>query len=230
MSSSTIQDDVRRGFTPAIPKKDTMYRLPLTLAATVVAVSVVSAAPKFISVWKSPEAGSTSFAGKKVAALIISNDQSLRMAGEEALARELAGKGLQSVATYKIAPKEELQVPDRAKVWFEKSNVEGVVALRPVAQEKRTTYTPGMWTTPYYSSLWGYYGYGWGNTYDFGTIDRDTVYVVETTIYGVQANKLLWAGVSETKNPKSLQQFVEDLVKATVKELQKQGFARGIAK
>ena len=207
-----------------------MYRLPVTLAATVVAVTVVSAAPKFISVWKSPEAGGTTFAGKKVAALVISSDNSLRQSGEEALARELTSLGLQSVATYRIAPKEELQVPDRAKVWFEKAKIEGVVALRPVSQEKRTTYTPSMWTNPYYSSLWGYYGYGWGSTYDIGTIDRDTVYIVETTIYSVPANKLLWAGVSETKNPKSLQQFIEDLVKQTVKELQKQGFAKGIGK
>jgi len=207
-----------------------MYRLPLTLAATVAAVTLVSAAPKFISIWKSPEAGTTSFIGKKVAALVISNDQALRVAGEEALVRELNGKGLQSVATYRIAPKEELQVPDRAKVWFEKANVEGVVAMRPVSQEKRTTYTPSTWTNPYYSSLWGYYGYGWGSTYDIGTIERDTVYVVETTIYSVPANKLLWAGVSETKNPKTLQEFVEDLVKASVKELQKEGFAKGLAR
>jgi len=207
-----------------------MSRLPLSLAATVVAVTFVSAAPKFISVWKSPEAGSISFAGKKVAALVISNDESLRVAGEEALARELTAKGVQSVATYRIAPKEELKVPERAKVWFEKANVEGVVALRPVSAEKRATYTPSTWTNPYYSSLWGYYGYGWGSTYDIGSIERATVYVVETTIYGVAANKLLWAGVSETKDPKSLQKFVEDLVKESVKELQKQGFAKSIAR
>ena len=35
--------------------------------------------------------------------------------------------------------------------------------MRPVGREKRTTYKPGTWTNPYYSSFWGYYGYGWGN-------------------------------------------------------------------
>ena len=139
--------------------------LPATVAATVCAVALLSAAPKFTSAWRSPEAGTVSFAGKKVAALVIAQDDSLRMSGEEALARELTARGLQSVATYRIAPKEELQSADRAKVWFEKANVEGVVAMRPVSNEKRTTYNPGMWTNPYYSSFWGYYGYGWGNMY-----------------------------------------------------------------
>ena len=130
------------------------HLLPATLASTVVAVTLVSAAPKFTSVWRSSDAGSVSFAGKKVAALVISQDDSLRVSGEEALVRELTARGMQSVATYRIAPKEELQSGDRAKVWFEKANVEGVVAMRPVSREKRTTYNPGTWTNPYDSTLW----------------------------------------------------------------------------
>ena len=204
--------------------------MPLTLATTIVAVALLSAAPKFTSVWKSPDAGSVSFAGKKVAALVITQDDSLRVAGEEALARELTTRGLQSVATYRIAPKEELKNPDHAKGWFEKANVDGVVAMRPVSKDKRTTYNPGTWMNPYYSTLWGYYGYGWGSLYIPGSVEQDTIVVVETTIYSVPRNKLLWAAVSETKNPKDLQRFVEDLVKESVKELHKQGLARSVPK
>ena len=204
--------------------------LSATLLTTVAAVTVLSAAPKFTAPWRSPDAGSVSFAGKKVAALVIAQDDSLRMAGEEALARELTARGLESVATYRIAPKEELQSADRAKGWFEKANVDGVVAMRPVSKDKRTTYNAGTWVNPYYSTFWGYYGYGWGSMYIPGSIERDTIVVVETTIYSVPRNQLLWAAVSETKNPKTLQRFVEDLVKESVKELQKQGLARSLAK
>ena len=133
----------------------------VTLAAAIAASRLLLAAPQFTSVWRSPDAGSVSFAGKKVAALIIAQDDGLRVSGEEALARELAGRGLHSVATYRIAPKEELQVADRAKGWFDKAGVEGVVALRPVSSETRTNYNSGMWISSSYSTLWGYYGYGW---------------------------------------------------------------------
>ena len=204
--------------------------LPATLAATVAAVTLLSAAPTFTSAWRSPDAGSVSFAGKKVAALVIAQDDSLRMAGEEALVRELTARRLQAVATYRIAPKEELQSAERAKGWFEKANVDGVVAMRPVSKDKRTTYNAGMWVSPYYSTFWGYYGYGWGSMYIPGSIERDTIVVVETTIYSVPRNQLLWAAVSETKNPKTLQRFVEDLVKESVKQLQKQGLARDLPK
>lgn len=204
--------------------------LPATLAATVVAVALLSAAPKFTSVWKSPDAAAVSFAGKKVAALVIAQDDSLRVAGEESLVRELTARGLQSVATYRIAPKEELQSADRAKGWFEKANVEGVVAMRPVSKDKRTTYNPGTWVNPYYSTFWGYYGYGWGSMYIPGSVEQDTIVVVETTIYSVPRNQLLWAAVSETKNPKDLRQFIDDLVKESVKELHKQGLAKRLEK
>ena len=59
-----------------------------------------------------------------------------------------------------------------------------------------------------------------------GGVDRDDVVTVETLIFSVPRNQLMWAAVSETRNPKTLQKFVEDLVKESVKELQKQGLAR----
>ena len=192
--------------------------------------TAIIAAPKFLASWKSPEVARLNFAGKKVAALVISTDESLRVAGEEALAGELTKRGLQGVATYRIAPREELTNADRAKGWFERAGVEGVVALRPVSADKRTAYTTETWSNPYYSSLWGCYGYGWGNVYVVGSARQETVVVVETAIYSVPRDTLLWAGVSETKDPKKLGAFIEDLAGDVVKELHKVGLARRIQK
>jgi hypothetical protein len=202
------------------------------IAASLGAVAVLAAAPKFTSVWKSPEAEQVSFAGKKVAGLVITKDDSLRVAGEDGLVRELTSRGLTAVATYTIAPKEELVSAERAKGWFERANIEGVVAMRPVSKEKRETYTEATWIDPFYSSFWGYYGYGWASmpTYLPGYVDVDTFVVVETTIYSLPRNKLIWAAVSETKNPKDLRAFLKDLSSAVVKELHKQGLAKKIAK
>ena len=200
--------------------------LMTTLPATFIAVAVLSAAPEFKSVWRSQDAAQVSFAGKKVAALVITQDDSLRMSGEEALVRELTARGLQAVATYRMAPKEELQNAERARGWFERANVEGVVALRPVSSEKRISYNDSLWMSPSYNTFWGYYGYGYTSVVVIGGVDRDTVITVESLIFSVPRNQLLWAAVSETRNPKTLQKFVEDLVKESVKQLQKQGLAK----
>jgi hypothetical protein len=189
----------------------------------------VLAGPKFLSTWKAPEASSVSFAGKKVAALIISDDQNLRVSGEEGLLRELAAIGLpQGVASYRIVPREELRDPARARGWYERSNVDGVVAMRLVDARTRQTWTPSMWMSPTYSTFSGYYGYGWNNvyTYDPGHTRTDVVVSIETLVFSVPQDKLLWAGVTESINPKDASRIIKDVVEATVKEMRKQGLAR----
>jgi len=193
-------------------------------AFVALALHVVASAsgPTFTSTWKAPEASGVSFAGKKVAALVISNDQNLRVSGEEQLVRELNPRGVQGVATYRMAPREELTGAERARPWFERAAVEGVVALRPVSREKQITYSPSVWTTTSYSTLWGYYGYGWTSVYNPGGTREDTTLVVETLVYSVPLDKLLWAGVSTTTNPKEAPVFIKQLVDAAVKEMKKQ--------
>ena len=197
-----------------------------TIAMAVAAAVTLSAAIKFTSTFKSLDAGAVNFAGKKVAALVISNDDSLRVAGEESLVRELNARGMQAVATYRIAPQEELRRAETARPWFEKAGVEGVVAVRPVSADTQQTYSPGTWVSANYGTLWGYYGYGWGSVFIPGGVQRETKVVVESTIYSVPRNQLLWAAVTETTNPRDLRGFVEELVKRSVEEMQKQGLAR----
>jgi len=50
--------------------------------------------------------------------------------------------------------------------------------------------------------------------------------VVENTIYDVKTNALLWAAVVDVSDPKGLQKVVAEIVKATVKEMQKHGLAK----
>ena len=206
-----------------------LHRLPFALAACLaLGTLAMSAAPKFTSVFKSPDAYQVNFAGKKLAALVIAGDESLRISGEEALVRELTARRFEAVATYRILPREVLQKADEAKAWFERAKVDGVIALRPVKKTSRTSYNPGTWVSPSYGTLWGYYGYGWGSVYIPGSVDRDTLVIVESTIYSVPRNQLLWAAVSETKDGKTLQKFVEELVKASVKQLHEVGLAKGL--
>ena len=208
LHNHTVKYTVRRG-------------LSSTAAIAVASVVVLSAAPKFTSVWKAPDVSRLSMSGKKVAALVLTTDQSLQMSGEEALVRELTARGAQGVAAYRLVPREELQKGEQARGWFERSGVEGVVAVRPVSAEKAREYTPEMWMAPNYATLWGYYPYAWGGVYVAGSSRETTTVVVETLVYSVPQNKLLWAATSETKNPKQLQSFVKDLVNAVAGEMKK---------
>src|SRR4051794_23761167 len=98
-----------------------MKRVSSAVMAALATTAILAAAPKFTSAWKNPAAYDANFFGKKVAALVITDDESLRMSGEEALTRELTSRGLQGVPTYRIIPREELKDAEKAKGWFERS-------------------------------------------------------------------------------------------------------------
>lgn len=193
----------------------------LVLAAVILA-PVGLGAVKFLSTFASPDAASVSFKAQKVVALVISDDMSLRMSGEEALTRELTARGIQGVAAYRAIPREMLKDVEAARGWFGREGVAGVVTLRPVSESKQKRYPPDIWATPTYSSLWGYYPYSWTTVYVAGPIPVDRVLLVESLIYQVSTGKLLWGGVSETSNPKSLQVLVGDIVKEAAEKIQKQ--------
>jgi len=197
-----------------------MRALCVALAILMAGV-VVTAAPKFRSVWKSPEITSLNFAGKTVAALVITDSQSLQVSAEEKLVRELGAHGVMGIATYRIVPREELKSAEKAKGWYERRGVQGVVAVRPLAQEVERT-APVVFASGYDTSFWGYYGYGWSSVYavPIGTRETTTV-VVETVVYDATRDRLAWRAVSQTKDPKDLQAFVTDLVAGTVKEMRK---------
>ena len=135
---------------------------PLFVALFVVAASTYGRdrRAEVLAVWKSPEVARLNFAMKKVAALVITDSQSLQMSGEEALARELTERGVNGTPTYRFVPREELKSSEQARGWFERAKVEGVVAFRPVKRETEKEYSPGIRSSGYYPDFWGYYGYG----------------------------------------------------------------------
>lgn len=178
---------------------------------------------KFKSTWKAPDVDRLNFAGKKVAAVVISEDQDLQISAEEELARQLTALGVQGVPSYRLVPREVLRDKARVKEWFEQSGTTGLVVIRVVSADKEVSYTPDLWVTSMYASPWDYYAYGWSTA--IGGVNRreDLVVTIETLVYSVPMSKLLWAGVSEKTNPKGAQKIVKELIGAVVSEMRKEG-------
>ena len=209
--------------------KDVKDRTPmkriLTLVAIAVALTATVHAQKFQNIWKTTEPGPFDFTGKKVAAIIITSEMAIQMSGEEELARQLTARGMQGVAAYRIIPKEELKDPAKAKEWLARGKVAGAVVMSVLSSEKEKVYTPTVWATAYYSSFWNYYATSWTAVHSYSTsIDR--IVTIETLVYDIEKDKLIWAGVSEKTNPKGAQAVVRELVKEAAEEMRKSGLVR----
>jgi hypothetical protein len=187
------------------------------------------ASTRFNSTWKAPDAQPLNFAGQKVAALVISSEAS-RLEAEGALARELTARGVQGIPAFNLIPPTESRDKEKAKALFTAAGIAGVVAMRVVGKEQQISSSPGMgyWGAPYYASFWGggYYGYGWGAVYDPGYLRTDTIVSVETLVYDMRTDKLVWAGRSETTNPSAVTSLIKELVAGAANEMKKQGLIR----
>jgi DNA-nicking Smr family endonuclease len=76
--------------------------------------------------------------------------------------------------------------------------------MRLADVEKETSYVPGT-TTGYYGGYGRYYGYGAGMYSSPGYYTTDKNYFVETMVYSVNPNKLLWSGTTKTVNPSKME-------------------------
>lgn len=201
-----------------------------TMKARLVVLAAASAlgcaSTSFQSTWKAPGAGPLNFKGKKVAALVISKEEGVRYGAEDALAREITARGAIGVPAYGAIPKELTQDKEKAKEFLAKAGVVGVVAMRVVGKDQEISSSPATYyASPYYSTFWGggYYGYGWTGVYDPGYVRTDTIVSVETLVYSLEQDKLVWAGRSETTNPSKVGPFIQELTAKAASEMKKQG-------
>jgi hypothetical protein len=201
-----------------------MKTAAVSLVALVVALVSLAAGPnEFVSTWKAPGAAQLNFTGRKVAAVLISDDTNLRVSAEEALAREISARGSNGVPSYRMVPKELLSDKAGAKAWFERSGIAGLVALRPVATDTTKVYSSVVWSSGYYNYAWDYWGDAWASVYPIGKGRDQRTITVETMLYDLSNGSPIWACVTRTTDPKDVQSYVKLLAVDIVKRLEQDG-------
>jgi hypothetical protein len=213
-----------------------MRRTKIVVVQLVFAVTAGCAGTGFVSSSKSPTAQPLDLSDAKVAAVVIMEDQTQRRSAENVLAQEISAQGAVGVPMYSIhadsTPKDEPAV----RAALERAQVKGLVVMRPVSIELDATVTPVKSSESTQREYWGsYYSSAWGTPY--GTeqvtggdlIPKRTV-IVETLVYSMPQNQLVWSGQSKHVNPAELESSIRELAQATARELRKQGLIAGQGK
>jgi hypothetical protein len=182
----------------------------------------------FETTFKDPDAKPMQVRGTKVVAAVMVRDAPARKRAEDALAAEITRLGGQGVPMYTIsltnAPDKEGESKTRAAV--EAVGAQGLVVMRPVDVNHRSRATQTIASNDMYGGYWGgYYGVGWGDPWTDKSPDvqTDIVVTVETFVFSLPQNKLVWSGTSETTNPKNAEKLTQQLAQDTVRELQSLG-------
>nr|WP_162988877.1 DUF4136 domain-containing protein [Pedobacter schmidteae] len=104
-----------------------------------------------------------------------------------------------------------------------------ILTISMINKNSETRYVPGIRgyaPFPYYRWYGGFYSYYnyWGPMfYEPGYYVTDKTYFMETNLYDIDNNKLLWSAQSETVNPGSIDNFVQTYPKVLIDQLVKDG-------
>jgi hypothetical protein len=191
------------------------------LAAACALLLGACATAKFNATWVNPEAQVLSFKpGDKVLAMVPIKNEGMRRMAEDSLARAISARGLQGVPSYTLVPGELTK--DTAHAAAEKVGATGAVAMRVLARDKVTS--SNLSQSASYTASWNS-ATGWSSP-NPSDMRSDAILVVETLVYDMRQEKLVWAGQSQTTNPTKIDGLIAELAEQTARQLRKQGLVK----
>ena len=206
-----------------------MRRIILLLTAVLLAAGVAAhAKTKLVASLVSPGYAGHRF--HKVLVIGMSSNVGVRADFEDDMSAALARDGIEVVPGHTILLRPEGSKPDLdyLKTQVREHHIEAIVVSRLVKVDKTVTFVPGssyMVPYPYYNSFYGYYPMAYTQVYTPDYLREDHKVRVETNLYSTSTAEaeLVWTGLSDSFNPDSPAKVIEQVVKLTVKDLEKQG-------
>ena len=185
-------------------------------------VSVFASSTKMKSTWKNPSATESSLQFTKVLVVVSVKHELIRKVAEDKAVSVIEKGGrAKAVPSYTILKEIELGDQELAKSKIEGMGFDGAIVMRYAGHADAKKYEQkDDWEE--YNYFWGVYHPAWGAVYN-STNPDDTKILIETMFYSLKEEKLIWAGITETKNPKNPAKVVGEIAEETVKYLQKQG-------
>jgi hypothetical protein len=187
----------------------------LTFALAV--LPAVYGGTRMVQSWAAP--GASEYRLKKVLAVAVMKDPGSRRLAEDQMVRSI--KKARAEPSYGVLSEADVKDTKGTKEKLLAEGFDGAVVLRPLSMKDRVTYVPGMYP-PYYSSFWGFYGWSFSAMYSPGYTVTDQVVQIETHVYSLTDDKLLWSGVSETTNPEQVTKMIAEIAKAAGKRMRKE--------
>ena len=161
----------------------------------------------------------------------VGESQQNRRAYESHFVEELRANGTEAEASYKLIPNSEKLNRETVDKAIDGMEIDGVIVTHLVAVDEETIYRPSMDYMPmygggYYGGLYSYYPHV--NTYVSrpGYYTTHETYTLETNLYDVESEELVWSARSRTFSPESVSEVINDLTKLLIKDLKEKNLIK----
>jgi hypothetical protein len=212
-----------------------IYKIAAIAYFSFIAILFTSCGPSTVitASWKSPSVPPQKYSKILVAALTSNTITKVILENEFALA---LGNGINVLKSITEFPPDIHNTDSDKEAIMKKvknKNVDAILTITLINKETETRYIPGSYSyNPiigynYYDNFWGYYSYRYPYSYDPGYYVQDKIYFIETNLYDVKTEKLVWSAQSRTYNPAGLQKFSKEFSNIIVAQMKKDGVLNG---
>ena len=204
-------------------KSASLNRVIQVIIFSIVSVTLMScgSSTRIINSWSDPEMTDNPNEWEKVLVIVQSPNEGMRRVAED----RVASLNPKIIVSYTILSESVVQDKERSRELIESADIDAIMTFKLIDEETQLNYTPGTYNYyDYRMGYWGYHDYYWGNYYNSGYYTTDMVYSVETQVFSMKDNKLVYAAVSETTNPDRIDDAIEEVTKATFHQMVRDGF------
>lgn len=144
---------------------------------------------------------------------------------EDAFVSQLRAHGLDAVASYTILPDDMQNDSHVVSGKVLESGADTVIITRTVDRKTVQSYVPGtVFYPPMRYRTWpDYYDYGYDAMYFPGYVAEDEFETIETNVYDVESDKLVWASTTEMGTMSPIQERIGKYIGAIMTAMARQG-------
>lgn len=171
--------------------------------------------------WVDPDSSRTY---KNLLIIGISESEQNRRAYESYFVEELRDMSIDAIASYKLIKSNVKIDRDSVSKAIAGMDIDGVIVTHMVAIDEETIYRPSMDYMPVYGSghyggLYSYYPHVHTYVHRPGYYTTHETYTIETNLYDVASEELVWSARSRSFSPESVDAVIVDLTKLLIEDL-----------
>jgi hypothetical protein len=181
---------------------------------------------KIVSSWKQPDKHVHMDELNKVLTIALIENEDNRYKAEHQIVKHLDGKGFVSheYLDDNFNRKNETEIMNKIR----DDGFDGIVLMRLIDVDKERVYIPSE-TNNYpeeYQNFGGFYKVQHYRYKTSGYYITTKTYILETVVFSLKDNKVVWTGITETFEPSGIKKMANEISKVVYKQMVNEKFIR----
>ncbi len=190
----------------------------------IIAILTSCNSTKITNSWREPNKQLYNGEWNKILVVALLKNETNRRKVEDELLNYLNGKGFVS---YKYLNDNFNKIDeDKFRNKIKADGFDGAITMRLIDVDKEKIYIPEQQNLypNYYQNFSGYYQRGWTSYTTPGYYSLNKTFIVETVVYSIKDDKIIWSGITESFNPEGVVNMTSDISKLIYKKMLSEGF------